>query len=308
MGKHIPVLLNESIEGLNIKADGIYVDCTLGGGGHSSAILAKLTTGHLYSFDQDQYAIKVAEERLKEVGSNFTIINSNFEHIKSELLSRGITSVDGILYDLGVSSFQFDIPSRGFSYNYDAYLDMRMNQEATLDAYYVVNNYSEEELRKILFEYGEEKFARNIARLIVRERATKPIRTTFELVDIIKKSLPAAVKRNIGHPAKQTFQALRIEVNGELKVLKKSLEDALELLNSGGRVAVISFHSLEDRIVKQIFKKNVTLDLPKGLPFIPQGYEIKYRLINNKVIVPTTQEVEENNRSRTAKLRIIERI
>ena len=204
MGKHIPVLLNESIEGLNIKADGIYVDCTLGGGGHSSAILAKLTTGHLYSFDQDQYAIKVAEERLKEVGSNFTIINSNFEHIKSELLSRGITSVDGILYDLGVSSFQFDIPSRGFSYNYDAYLDMRMNQ-ATLDAYYVVNNYSEEELRKILFEYGEEKFARNIARLIVRERATKPIRTTFELVDIIK-SITAAVKRNIGHQPNKLFK------------------------------------------------------------------------------------------------------
>lgn len=308
MEKHIPVLFNESIEGLNIRPDGIYVDCTLGGGGHASAILEKLTTGHLYAFDQDQYAIGVASEKLKTIGSNYTIINRNFVHLKAELLLRGITAVDGILYDLGVSSFQFDIPSRGFSYNYDAYLDMRMDQSQALTAYEIVNTYSEEDLRRILWEYGEEKFSRNIARVIVKERTKKPITTTFELVDLIKKALPAAVKRNPGHPAKQTFQALRMEVNNELKVLKNSLVDALDLLKVGGRIAVISFHSLEDRLVKQTFKQKTTLDLPKDLPFIPEGYEVKYRLVNNKVIVPTEEEIAFNNRAHSAKLRIIERI
>ena len=301
--KHYSVLLNESIDMLNIKNDGIYVDCTLGGGGHSSLILSKLSNGHLYAFDQDIDAINIARPRLEAISNNFTIIKSNFVNIKEELNERGITKVDGIIFDLGVSSFQFDIPERGFSYRFDSPLDMRMNKENDFSAYDIVNSYSQEELSKIFFEYGEEKFSRNIAKNIVQSRKVKPIETTFELVEIIKKSLPAAVLRKQGHPAKQVFQALRIEVNHELDYLKDALKDALELLDINGVLSVITFHSLEDRIVKNIFKEKVTLNLPKGIPFIPEGYEINYELINKNVILPSEKELDENNRSHSAKLR-----
>lgn len=305
--KHIPVLANEAIEYLNIKSDGIYVDCTLGGGGHSSLILEKLTTGKLIAFDQDDYAIKRASERLSKINNNFHIIKSNFVNLASELKSIGIEKVDGILYDLGVSSFQFDIPERGFSYQYDTRLDMRMDTDATLDAHYIVNNYSEQALKNCFFNYGEEKFAPVIAKKIVQYRVNKTIDTTFELVDIIKSALPAFVLRKKGHPAKQVFQALRIEVNQELNVFEKSLNDAYELLNSDGRIVVITFHSLEDRICKQSFKKQVTLDLPKDLPFVPEGYEINFELLTNKALVATEEELENNNRSHSAKLRAIRR-
>lgn len=305
---HYSVLLEESIEALKINKDGIYVDCTLGGGGHSSKILTNLTNGHLYAFDQDEMAIEIAKSRLVKINQRFTIINQNFENIVDSLGEYGITEVDGILYDLGVSSFQFDLPERGFSYRFDARLDMRMDLRKEIDAYYVVNNYSESELVKIFFEYGEEPFSKNIAKKIVQMRNVKPITTTFELVDIIKSALPAKILRKSSHPAKQVFQALRIEVNGELKVLEKSLKEALKLLKVGGRIVVITFHSLEDRLVKNIFKEATTLNLPKGLPFIPEGYEVKYQLINHHVILPSEAELTENNRSHSAKMRIIERI
>lgn len=305
---HYSVLLNESIEGLNIDKNGIYVDCTLGGGGHSSVILSKLENGHLYSFDQDDYAITVANERLSKISNNYTIIKDNFCNIKAALKEHNIEKVDGILYDLGVSSFQLDIPERGFSYRFDGPLDMRMNQDSTLDAYTVVNSYSESELKRILFEFGEEKFAPLIARRIINARKNKPIETTFELVEVIKSALPAKVLRTVGHPAKQTFQAIRIEVNHELDILKQSLSDGLDLLNSGGRMVVITFHSLEDKIVKKLFKEKTSLNLPKGLPFVPEGYEIEYELINSKIILPSEEELNENNRSHSAKMRIIKKI
>lgn len=305
---HYSVLLNESIDALNIKNDGLYVDCTLGGGGHSSKILEKIPNGHLYAFDQDEMAIEVARKRLSSIANNFTIINRNFETIKESLEENHITKVNGIIYDLGVSSFQFDLPDRGFSYRFDARLDMRMDLRQDLDAYYIVNNYSEEDLANIFYKYGEDKNSRLIARKIVQIRKNKPIETTFELVDAIKNALPAKILRQNSHPAKQVFQALRIEVNGELAVLEKSLRNALELLDVGGRCVVITFHSLEDRIVKNIFKEYTTLNLPKGLPFIPEGYEIKYQLVNHHVILPSNEELTINNRSHSAKMRIIERI
>lgn len=305
---HYSVLLNESIEGLNIKKDGIYVDCTLGGGGHSSVILSKLDKGHLYCFDQDDYAISVANKRLSKINNNYTIIKDNFCNILEVLKEYNITKVDGILYDLGVSSFQLDIPERGFSYRFDGPLDMRMDQNSNLDAYTVVNSYSEQELKRILYEYGEEKFAPLIARKIVNERKNKPIETTFELVDVIKNALPAKALRGTGHPAKQTFQAIRIEVNHELDILKNSLSDGLKLLNKDGRMVVITFHSLEDKIVKKLFKEKTSLDLPKGIPFIPEGYEIEYELVNSKIILPSEEELSKNNRSHSAKMRIIKKI
>lgn len=305
---HYSVLLNESIDALQIKENGIYVDCTLGGGGHSSKILEKIPKGWLYAFDQDEMAIDVAKKRLESIGKNFTIINKNFETILDSLKEQNVKEVDGIIYDLGVSSFQFDLPERGFSYRFDARLDMRMDLRQELDAYQVVNNYSEEELANIFFKYGEDKNARLIARKIVQERKNKPIETTFELVDVIKSALPAKILRQNSHPAKQIFQALRIEVNGELSVLEKSLNDALELLKVGGRIVVITFHSLEDRIVKNIFKEHTTINLPKGLPFIPDGYEVKYNLVNRHVILPSDEELSVNNRSHSAKMRIIEKI
>lgn len=305
---HISVLLNESIQQLNIKKNGVYVDCTLGGGGHSSEILKRIPNGHLYAFDQDSFAINTADEKLKKIASNYTLINENFVNIKVTLEEENVYGVDGILYDLGVSSFQLDIPERGFSYRFDGPLDMRMDQTAELDAYTVVNTYDEKSLVRILFEYGEEKFARLIARKIVSEREKKPIETTLELVEIIKKALPASALRNSSHPAKQTFQAIRIEVNHELDILKKALEDGLSLLNKNGRMVVITFHSLEDRIVKKLFKEKTTLQLPKDLPYIPEGYEIEFKLINSKVILPSESEISNNLRSHSAKMRVIEKI
>ena len=305
---HISVLLNESIQQLNIKKNGVYVDCTLGGGGHSSEILKRIPNGHLYAFDQDSFAINTADEKLKKIASNYTLINENFVNIKVALEEENVHGVDGILYDLGVSSFQLDIPERGFSYRFDGPLDMRMDQTAELDAYTVVNTYDEKSLVRILFEYGEEKFARLIARKIVSEREKKPIETTLELVEIIKKALPASALRNSSHPAKQTFQAIRIEVNHELDILKKALEDGLSILNKNGRMVVITFHSLEDRIVKKLFKEKPTLQLPKDLPYIPEGYEIEFKLINSKVILPSESEISNNLRSHSAKMRVIEKI
>ena len=304
--KHISVLLNEAVEALNLRKDGLYVDCTLGGGGHSSLILSKIPNGHLFAFDQDAYAIDVAREKLSLVADNFTIINSNFSNIKEVLNQRGVSGVDGILYDLGVSSFQIDLPERGFSYRLDGPLDMRMNQNQTLDAYTIVNTYNEKRLKKLLYEYGEERYAPLIAKKIAIEREKKPITSTLELVDIIKKAVPANYLR-LGHPAKQTFQAIRIEVNNELGILRKSLENGLTMLNRGGRMVVISFHSLEDRIVKKLFKEKTTLNLPKGLPFIPSGYDIEFELVNHKIIIPSDDELTTNTRSHSAKMRVIQK-
>ena len=307
MVEHKSVLLNEAIDNLNIKPDGIYVDMTLGGGGHSSKILEKLTTGHLYAFDQDDYAIKRAKERLDKISSNYTIIKSNFKFIKEKLNELGIDRIDGVLYDLGVSSFQFDIPERGFSYNYDAYLDMRMNQDQELDAYKVVNTYSFNDLCYIFDRYGEEKFSRQIARKIEKRRNTKPIETTFELVDIIKSALPQKVLNSKGHPAKQVFQALRIAVNDELRVFEYSILDAISMLNSGGYAVVITFHSLEDRICKNVFKDASSVNVPKGLPLanIPSA---PYELITKHPILPSEEELEYNNRAHSAKMRVLKKI
>lgn len=308
MGEHIPVLLTETIENLNIKEDGIYVDCTMGGAGHSSEILKRLKKGHLYCFDQDEYAINRGGERLSNISDKFTIIKDNFVNLKKRLEELGVEKVDGILYDLGVSSFQFDIVDRGFSYNNDAPLDMRMNQDSKLTAKDVVNNYTFEELKKIFYMYGEEKFSVQIARNIEKARKEKPIETTFDLVEIIKKSLPAAVLRKKGHPAKQVFQALRIEVNNELNVFEKSLTDAFTLLNKNGRIAVITFHSLEDRICKQMFKEKVEVNVPRGIPVKDCDIVREYKLINNKVIIAGEEELEKNNRAHSAKLRVIEKL
>ena len=306
--KHIPVLLNEVIENLNINENGIYVDCTMGGGGHSAEILKKLKKGYLYCFDKNEYAVNRGNLVLNEISSNYTIIKSNFVNLKEELLKHNITKVDGIIYDLGVSSFQFDIGDRGFSYNKDAFLDMRMDTNQYLKAYDIVNYYSYEELKRIFYTYGEEKYAANIAKNIIRHRTERAIETTFTLVDIIKQAIPAFARRSGGHPAKKTFQALRIAVNDELNVFEKSLKDALSILNKDGRIAVISFHSLEDRITKQIFNEAVNVKLPKGLPIKDADIIRKYQLINKKVIVANDRELLINNRAHSAKLRIIQKI
>ena len=306
MFKHIPVLLNECIEGLNIKANGIYVDMTLGRGGHSSNILQRLKNGHLYCFDQDQQAIDESRVRLEAISNNFTIIHSNFSEISSKLNEFGVSKVDGVLFDLGVSSAQFDEDDRGFSYRFDARLDMRMNKESSLSAYDVVNNYSLNELTRIFKEYGEEKYSYQIAKNIVKFRENKNIETTFELVDIIKCSLPKKALLNKGHPAKQVFQAIRIEVNNELEVLKKGLVSALNLLSSKGRICVITFNSLEDRIVKNIFKE-YTFE-GEGSRYLPiDKKEVEYILVNRKVVLPSEEEINNNPRAKSAKLRMIER-
>ncbi len=300
---HKSVLLEECINYLNLNEESIIVDCTLGYGGHSSEILKHITRGHLYAFDQDKEAIQYSKKRLAEVGDNFTIINSNFVNLKDELAKKGIQEVDGILYDLGVSSPQLDEASRGFSFHQDAKLDMRMNQDQTFSAYNVVNEYSYEQLVDILYRYGEEKFAPQIAKGIIEAR---PIDTTLALAEVIKNSVPFKYRRE-KHPARKTFQAIRIEVNNELEVLTKSIEDALTLLTPGGRLCVITFHSLEDKICKNIFK-NVTSISPelRALPVIPEEYQASYKIV--KVVEPTKEEIEENQRSRSAKLRVIERI
>ena len=304
---HIPVLLNEVIEGLNIKSNGIYVDLTLGRAGHSSVILSKLDKdGLLIGVDQDNEAIENSNKRLEKIASNYKLVKSNFVNFEEILSSLNIDKVDGVLMDLGVSSPQFDESERGFSYRYDAPLDMRMDLEQTLTAKTIVNTYSESELRKIFYEYGEDKYSASIARNIIKYREQKAIETTFELVDIIKRSKPAKELKKAGHPAKQIFQALRIEVNNELNVLKETLVQVVKHLNSGGRLAVITFHSLEDKIVKKLFKE---LTVVEGSRFdFPLKEENKdFILITRKGIRPSEVELENNHRAASSTLRIIEK-
>ena len=307
MFKHYSVLLEEAVEGLNIKEDGIYVDCTLGGAGHSLEILKKLTTGKLYAFDQDNVALENAKIKLSEYADKVVFIKSNFENLKEKLAEQNVYEVDGVLYDLGVSSPQLDTPERGFNYNYDTRLDMRMDTDASISAYEVVNEYSYHDLVRIFYRYGEEKFSKQIARNIEKKRELAPIETTFQLVDIIKESIPAAKRRTGGHPAKRVFQAIRIAVNNELSVFENSLEQAIDIVKVGGRISVITFHSLEDRICKQIFNSYAkNKDIPKNLPVLPEESLSKLKLITRKPICPSERELEENNRSRSAKLRIAE--
>ena len=304
---HKSVLLKECLDNLNIKKDGIYVDATLGYAGHASEILKRIPEGHLYGFDQDDYAIEKSEERLKKIGDNYTIIRSNFSEMKDELEKLGVNQVDGILFDLGVSSVQLDVAERGFSFHQDAKLDMRMDTKQEFSAYQVVNEYDYQNLVRILREYGEEKYAGSIARNIIKYRMNKPIETTFELVDIIKRSMPMKAMRD-GHPARKTFQAIRIEVNQELDVLEKGLDQAISLLKKGGRLCVISFHSLEDRMVKKRFYKVSEVDdNMKNLPFLPEEYLPKYRIIS-KGIVATSEELEMNHRAHSARLRVLEKM
>ncbi len=305
--EHISVLLDEAIEMLDIKEDGIYVDCTLGRGGHSSEILKRIPNGHLYAFDLDQSAIDESRKRLEAIGDNFTLIHAPFEEFNARLDELHVGQVDGILMDLGVSSPQFDDPERGFSYRYDARLDMRMDQNQPLDAYTIVNTYPKEELLRVLREYGEEPNAARIVAGILKAREIKPIETTFELVEVIKDALPAAILRKKGHPAKQTFQALRMEVNKELPQLTSTLEQGLDRLKPGGRMAVITFHSLEDRIVKQAFAARA---LPKKVNRrMPVAIEetLHYKLVNRKPITASQAELDANSRAHSAKLRGVER-
>ena len=310
MMKHYSVLLQESIDNLAIHSDGIYVDGTLGRGGHSAEILARIPQGHLYAFDRDASAIEESRERLAQIGNNVTLIHSNFSNLKRELTARGVTGIDGMVLDLGVSSPQFDEAQRGFSYRFDAPLDMRMDQSQKLSAYQVVNEWEYQELVRIFFQFGEESFAKQIARKIEKAREVKPIETTFALVDVIKSALPAKVLNKKGHPAKKVFQAIRIAVNDELGELQLVLRDALELLHVGGRLCVIIFQSLEDRIVKDTFSScSKPKQYDKRIPILPQDMEAApYRLLNKKPITATEEELRENMRSHSAKLRCIERI
>ena len=303
---HIPVLLNEVIEGLNIKSDGIYLDLTLGRAGHSSEILKRLTTGKLIGVDQDQVAIDESRDRLSKISDHFELVHSNFVNLPSILEKLGINKVDGILMDLGVSSPQFDDPDRGFSYKVDSRLDMRMDIDSSLTAHQVINNYSLEDLTKIFKEYGDEKFAYSIAKNIVKAREKKTIDTTFELVDIIKASKPSKELKKPGHPAKQVFQAIRIEVNDELNVLKKTLEFVTQILNPQGRLAIITFHSGEDKIVKAYFKSLAVVE-GNRLNIPTEEKEAKFLLVNNKPIVASEEETNINHRSVSAKLRILEK-
>jgi len=306
--KHYSVLLHESIEGLKINPDGVYVDATLGYGGHSGQILKRIKKGFLFAFDQDEDALHFSQEKLKEVSQNFKLIDANFVKLKDELNKEGISLVDGIIFDLGLSSPQIDEATRGFSFQQDAKLDMRMDKRQKLTAKTVVNEYTEEELTKIFFNYGEENFSRSIARNIVKARTKEIIDTTLKLVDIIKASVPMQyyIKSS---PQRQIFQAIRIEVNNELKALETALNEAIMLLKPGGRLCVITFHSLEDRIAKVIFKKYSEINpLVKGLPEIPDEFKPLIKLINRKPILPSEEEIKANPRSKSAKLRIIERL
>ena len=306
---HVSVLLNETIEGLNIKPDGIYADGTLGGAGHSYQIASKLNgLGRLIGFDQDEDAITASTERLKEF-KNVTIVRSNYRNMKEELNNRGINKVDGILLDLGVSSYQLDTVSRGFSYKEEAPLDMRMDNRNEVTARDIVNNYSKGDLFRIIRDYGEDKFAANIAKHIVMNREIKPIETTTELAEIVKAAIPMKFRKQGGHPAKQTFQAIRIELNSELSVLKESLMDMIDLLNPNGRICIITFHSLEDRIVKNIFKEaEDPCTCPKNFPTCVCGKKSKGKVITRKPILPSEEELKLNLRSKSAKLRIFEKI
>lgn len=307
--KHETVLLHETVDGLDIKPDGVYVDCTLGGAGHAQYLLDQLgPQGHLYAFDQDMTAINNAKLKLADYveKGQVTFIHQNFRHLKQALEELGIDQVDGIYYDLGVSSPQLDVAERGFSYGQEARLDMRMNQEQTLSAYEVVNDWPYEDLVHILYRYGEEKFAKRIARVIEERRAQRPIETTTELAEIVKTAIPAATRRTGGHPAKRSFQAIRIAVNDELGAVEDSLEQALTLLKPEGRISVITFHSLEDRLVKQLFKEvSQGPEVPRGLPVLPGQMQAPFALVNRKPIVASPEELEANNRSRSAKLRIL---
>lgn len=308
MEKHISVLLNESISSLNLDEDSIIVDATLGYGGHSSNILDRINKGYLFAFDQDSEAIRHSTSRLNAIGTNFTIIKSNFVYMKRELEKLGVKEVDGILFDLGVSSPQLDETERGFSFHHDAKLDMRMDREQKLSAYEVINEYSKEDLARIFYKYGEDKFANNIAKKIVESRKSKPIETTLELVEIIKTAVPMKFRKD-KHPARQIFQAIRIEVNHELDVIEPALEQALSLIKVGKRVAVITFHSLEDRIVKNYFKEKCKVDEKvKGMPNIPDEYLPDFKLVVSKAIIPSDEEIKINPRARSSKLRVIEKI
>ena len=308
---HYSVLLNETIENLNIKPDGIYVDGTLGGGGHAYQVASRLSEkGRMIGIDQDADAIAAAGERLKEFGDKITIIRSNYANMKEELHRIGVEKVDGIVLDLGVSSFQLDTPERGFTYrDENAPLDMRMDDRQSLTAKDIVNGYSEMDLYHIIRDYGEDKFAKNIAKHIVQERAKKPIETTGELTEIIRASIPMKVQVTGGHPAKRTFQAIRIELNKELEVLQNNLDDMIDLLNPGGRICIITFHSLEDRIVKTNFKRNENpCTCPSDFPVCVCGKKSKGKVVTRKPILPSEEELEVNSRSKSAKLRVFERV
>jgi 16S rRNA (cytosine1402-N4)-methyltransferase len=307
--QHVSVLLDETIKGLNINPDGIYVDGTLGGGGHAYQVLSRLNkNGRLIGIDQDGEALKAAEERLKEYKDKVTFVRSNYNNFENILDDLEVEKVDGIVLDIGVSSYQLDNLDRGFSYKSDAPLDMRMDTRQELTAEYVVNNYTEMDLFKVIREYGEEKFAKNIAKHIVMARKEKPIKTTKELSEIIKRAIPMKIQSKGGHPAKKTFQAIRIEVNSELNVLKDSLDKMIERLNPGGRICVITFHSLEDRIVKNKFRENENpCTCPPDFPMCVCGKKPKGKVITRKPIIPTEEEIEHNKRAKSAKLRIFER-
>ena len=307
---HKSVLLNETIEGLKIKPDGVYVDGTLGGGGHSFEIAARLNEkGRLVGIDQDEAAIEAAGNRLSEFGSRVTIVRSNYRNTKSVLASLGITGIDGMMLDLGVSSYQLDTEERGFSYRFDTPLDMRMDQRQSLTAKNIVNEYSETELFHVIRDYGEDKFAKNIARHIVKARETKAIETTGELNEIIRAAIPAKMRAEGGHPSKRTFQAIRIECNRELEVLKESMDELIGLLNPGGRLCIITFHSLEDRIVKTAFKKAENpCTCPPSFPVCVCGKRSQGKVITGKPVLPCEEEMESNPRSKSAKLRIFEKI
>ena len=308
---HVTVLLHETIDYLDVKPDGVYVDATLGGAGHSEYLLSKLSPkGHLYAFDQDATAIEHAKKRLApyiEKGM-VTFVQDNFRHLKLQLEKLGVDEIDGICYDLGVSSPQLDERERGFSYKQDAPLDMRMNRHADFSAYQVVNDYDYHDLVRIFFKYGEDKFSKQIARKIEQARQIKPIETTTELAEIIKSAKPAKELKKKGHPAKQIFQALRIEVNDELGAADESIQQAIDMLAVDGRISVITFHSLEDRLTKQLFKEASTVDVPKGLPFIPDDLKPKLELISRKPILPSAEELEMNNRAHSAKLRVARKV
>lgn len=304
---HYSVLLNESVDGLNINPDGIYMDCTLGGGGHSEALASKLTGGRLIAIDQDMAAINASKKRLAPYADRITFVHDNFRNVADIASKLEIEKIDGAVIDLGVSSYQLDTPERGFSYMHDAPLDMRMNPESELSAYTVVNTYSEEHLKKLIYEYSEERFAPRIASKICAAREVSPIKTTWQLVDIIKSAIPAKAREDGPHPAKRTFQAIRIEVNSELDIIEPTLRSLISLLGKGGRLSVITFHSLEDRIVKQTFKDAATgCTCPPNFPVCVCGNKPKIKIITNKPILPSDRELTENPRSRSAKLRICE--
>ena len=306
---HRSVLLDECIDGLDIKPDGIYLDGTAGGGGHSYEIASRLSSGKLIAIDRDDAAIKAAGARLAPLGDRAMVVKSNYSELSDVCRDLGIEGIDGLLLDLGVSSYQLDTAERGFSYNADAPLDMRMDASSPFSAYNVVNEYDEAELKRVIYEYGEERFAPRIAAAIVRERQKAPIKTTGELVTIIKGAMPAAAKEGGHHPAKRTFQAIRIEVNGELDIIAPTIRDAVSLMNKGGRIAIITFHSLEDRIVKQTFAELASgCTCPKSFPVCVCGNKPRVKLISKKPILPSAVELEENPRSRSAKLRVAEKL